>query len=239
MADTTLPVALTGLKAYATGGLDAAAGNQSGVSPGADGGGLVRDIFNPNALTDNVVGVGWNLLRGSDSNLAHVGGNKPYIEVDLKQVRTIYSIALWGRADVPEESNNLRIYVSETPFPVSAAAYADLEAKSLEAEPTVKMHEVEEVDVAATTAFTDTLKSIENLVGTAVNDTLTGNGNANILAGGAGNDTVKGEGGDDLIRQGMEWGNDTLQGGEGRRAWTGSMAALATTRSVAARATMS
>ncbi len=39
-------------------------------------------------------------------------------------------------------------------------------------------------------AGTDTLTSIENLTGSAFNDTLTGNGVANVLSGGAGNDTL-------------------------------------------------
>lgn len=39
-------------------------------------------------------------------------------------------------------------------------------------------------------AGTDTLTGIENLTGSAFNDTLTGNGVANVLSGGAGNDTL-------------------------------------------------
>jgi Ca2+-binding RTX toxin-like protein len=50
----------------------------------------------------------------------------------------------------------------------------------------------------------DTLISIENLIGSNYADTLTGNSNANVLAGGAGNDTLNG---------GV--GNDTLNGGDG------------------------
>ncbi len=51
---------------------------------------------------------------------------------------------------------------------------------------------------------TDTLASIEGLIGTAFNDSLTGDAGANILNGGDGNDTLSG--GD---------GNDTLTGGAG------------------------
>ena len=43
----------------------------------------------------------------------------------------------------------------------------------------------------------DTLSSIENLIGSAFNDTLTGNTGANTLTGGAGNDTLNGLGGID------------------------------------------
>lgn len=45
----------------------------------------------------------------------------------------------------------------------------------------------------------DTYDSIENLEGSAYNDTLIGNGNANILSGGAGNDTLEGMAGSDQL----------------------------------------
>jgi Ca2+-binding RTX toxin-like protein len=62
-------------------------------------------------------------------------------------------------------------------------------------------------------AGTDKLTSIENVYGSAFNDTLTGNAEVNMLVGGAGNDTVSGGKGDDTL-----WGsagNDTLDGGDG------------------------
>lgn len=46
---------------------------------------------------------------------------------------------------------------------------------------------------------TDTILNIENLVGSSYNDTLTGDGNANIIEGGAGNDTINGAGGTDTV----------------------------------------
>ncbi|MDR7037745.1 peptidoglycan/xylan/chitin deacetylase (PgdA/CDA1 family) [Methylobacterium sp. BE186] len=53
-------------------------------------------------------------------------------------------------------------------------------------------------------AGSDTLTSIENLIGGAGNDTLTGNGGANTLTGGGGNDILIGGA-----------GNDTADGGAG------------------------
>jgi Ca2+-binding RTX toxin-like protein/GH24 family phage-related lysozyme (muramidase) len=50
----------------------------------------------------------------------------------------------------------------------------------------------------------DILSNIENIVGSAYNDTLTGNSGANVIDGGAGNDTING---------GL--GNDTVTGGTG------------------------
>ncbi|MDD0972561.1 retention module-containing protein [Pseudomonas fontis] len=62
-------------------------------------------------------------------------------------------------------------------------------------------------------AGTDTLASIENLIGSDYNDTLTGDNNANLLVGGKGNDTLVGGGGDDTLIGGP--GNNTLTGGAG------------------------
>ena len=52
-------------------------------------------------------------------------------------------------------------------------------------------------------AGSDTLGTIENLVGSAFNDTLTGNGGGNVIGGGAGNDTIDGGGGADTLIGGL------------------------------------
>ncbi len=57
------------------------------------------------------------------------------------------------------------------------------------------------------TSGNDTLANIENATGGSGNDTLTGDGNSNLLMGGAGNDTLNGGAGDDLLDGGA--GNDT------------------------------
>jgi Ca2+-binding RTX toxin-like protein len=61
------------------------------------------------------------------------------------------------------------------------------------------------------TGYKDTFVSIENLIGTYYNDTLTGDGIANRLDGGEGADRISGGGGIDRIVGGR--GNDTLTGG--------------------------
>ncbi len=43
----------------------------------------------------------------------------------------------------------------------------------------------------------DTLSGIENLIGSALNDTLTGDGNDNVIEGGLGDDVLAGGGGVD------------------------------------------
>jgi len=62
-------------------------------------------------------------------------------------------------------------------------------------------------------AGTDTLVSIENLVGSNFGDILTGDASANALNGLGGNDTLNGGFGDDFLFGGF--GNDTLNGGFG------------------------
>jgi Ca2+-binding RTX toxin-like protein len=66
----------------------------------------------------------------------------------------------------------------------------------------------------ATGAFgTDILGRIENVVGSAGDDTLIGDGEANLLSGGDGDDTLNGAGGDDVLITGA--GMDTVDGGTG------------------------
>lgn len=59
----------------------------------------------------------------------------------------------------------------------------------------------------------DVISNFENLIGSAHNDTLSGNGAANFIRGGAGNDRINGRGGDDVIEG--DAGNDILTGGSG------------------------
>lgn len=69
------------------------------------------------------------------------------------------------------------------------------------------------VRVLTTHEFTETLFSIENLVGTNQNDTLIGNDQDNRLYGESGDDRLIGYSGDDIL-QGNE-GDDYLSGGSG------------------------
>ena len=59
----------------------------------------------------------------------------------------------------------------------------------------------------------DTLISIENVLGSLGSDSITGNGDGNLLNGSYGNDTLRGGAGNDTIIG--EDGNDTLHGGTG------------------------
>ncbi len=59
----------------------------------------------------------------------------------------------------------------------------------------------------------DSLVSIENLTGSAFNDSLNGNDSANVLSGGGGHDLLFGRGGDDVMIGGE--GDDFLRGSDG------------------------
>ena len=59
-------------------------------------------------------------------------------------------------------------------------------------------------------AGNDTLSNFENLTGSAFNDTLIGDGNANVLTGGASNDTLNGGAGNDTYVFGLTDGADTI-----------------------------
>ena len=59
----------------------------------------------------------------------------------------------------------------------------------------------------------DSFISIENLLGTAFNDRLSGDANSNVLTGGSGNDVLRGQGGDDTLIGGE--GDDNLVSGDG------------------------
>jgi len=63
-------------------------------------------------------------------------------------------------------------------------------------------------------AGNDTLNSIERLIGSNFNDTLTGNTSNNVIYGEGGNDTVSGDAGSDVLYGGT--GNDNLVGGAGQ-----------------------
>ena len=73
------------------------------------------------------------------------------------------------------------------------------------------------VSLATTTAQntvgdgTDTLSSIENLIGSSFADTLSGTSGDNTISGGGGADNVKGFAGKDVLNG--DSGNDTLNGG--------------------------
>ncbi|HEY6661371.1 MAG TPA: calcium-binding protein, partial [Sphingomicrobium sp.] len=80
----------------------------------------------------------------------------------------------------------------------------------------------DEYDAAGNYLDTDILHDIENVTGSAFNDSIVGNGQANVLAGGDGHDFVRGGGGNDTLLGGSGddfvnggFGDDTIDGGDG------------------------
>lgn len=59
-------------------------------------------------------------------------------------------------------------------------------------------------------AANDTISSIENIIGSAFNDSLTGNSSANTINGGSGNDSLSGGVGSDLYIYNLNSGTDTI-----------------------------
>ena len=78
----------------------------------------------------------------------------------------------------------------------------------------------------------DTLVAIENIIGGQGNDTIIGDGGANIIDGGAGNDTLVGGAGNDTLAGGS--GDDILDGGDGEDTVSYAGAAAAVTVDMAA-----
>ncbi|MBK6741692.1 MAG: type I secretion C-terminal target domain-containing protein [Hydrogenophilales bacterium] len=74
---------------------------------------------------------------------------------------------------------------------------------------------------SATGDGTDTLNSVENVIGSGAVDTITGDGVANVLSGGGGNDTITGGLGSDTLVGGA--GDDTLSGGDGNDTLVGGI----------------
>ncbi len=70
------------------------------------------------------------------------------------------------------------------------------------------------VDVNLATGIASNLagkiSQVENIIGSAFDDTLCGDGQANVINGLAGNDTLNGGGGNDIYIFGSDWGHDTI-----------------------------
>lgn len=206
---TTL--SLTELKVF-SGGVNRAAGKSIAVNADQQSPFYHDDVpfqkvtfdsaINDKALTDGRFGSGAEpVVAKAGRILNEDDAFGIYIELDLGASYAIDSVALWGNAGQPEWSNNLRVYVSDSPFPSNRhQTYYNLEVDS-----DVAQFDVAKVGAGSVSLFTDTLIGIENLIGTELGDSLTGNGGGNALSGAAGDDTIDGSG-----------GADTLYGGDGK-----------------------
>ena len=89
---------------------------------------------------------------------------------------------------------------------IDTVDYSDAESSV-----TVDLSTTSEQDTGG--AGTDRIYEVENLTGSAYDDTLTGNSGANVIDGGAGDDVIDSGAGDDQILGGA--GADTISAGEG------------------------
>lgn len=111
----------------------------------------------------------------------------------------------------------MRVFVSDKAFASSATAYSALQKNAA-----VAKFDVKAAETASSAGSIDTLVDIEDVVGTAMDDSLRGNADWNGLFGGGGNDTLNGDAGNDLLQgddgNDLLYGeahNDTLRGGIG------------------------
>ncbi|MDE4135094.1 PA14 domain-containing protein [Phaeobacter sp. QD34_3] len=79
--------------------------------------------------------------------------------------------------------------------------------------------DLERGEAVDSTGQIDTFENIEVVIGSGLNDTITGDDEANVIDGGAGNDTIRGGVGNDNLIGGA--GDDSLLGGEGDDALVG------------------
>ncbi|MEZ5806656.1 MAG: M10 family metallopeptidase C-terminal domain-containing protein [Zhengella sp.] len=79
----------------------------------------------------------------------------------------------------------------------------------------VRLYGAGEAIVSGGDAAGDTATGFENVTGSALSDTLTGDWRANVIDGGAGDDTILDGGGNDTLSGGGGAGNDTIEGGRG------------------------
>lgn len=225
--NTAAVLSLTELEVW-SGGTNVAAGKASIV--GVDAPGIASSYYNSStALTDGLdKGGRWNGRVGAGSNLAWVAGTAPYpeyIQLDLGAVYSIDQIKLYGRGDIPAESQALRVFVGQAPFaggysqlsggdssvlafdsagPAAGSAVALTPATSDRLDGGAGTDTADYSGLSGSvlvrlglgTAIkqaggTDSLVGIENVIGTAYNDTLAGDGNANVLSGGAGDDLLQ------------------------------------------------
>ena len=96
---------------------------------------------------------------------------------------------------------------------ISYASYEDNDDPTAGIDANLKANTFLKGDAAGDSIAAGALRSIENLIGSAGDDVLTGDGFANKLSGGLGNDKLYGGGGVDTLFGGA--GDDTLDGGGG------------------------
>lgn len=181
---------------YGEDGNDVIAGDD-GVDTLDGGAGI--DILTGGAGTDTLAG-------GIDNDILYGGADADILNGDAG------NDILWGEAGADI---------------VNGGAGSDLIHATLVGEDTIDGGaDIDTVSFAAASAITvdltnaaHKLTNIENVIGGAGNDSITGNALANLLEGGVGDDSLNGGAGNDVLVGGL--GDDTLVGGAGADNFSG------------------
>ncbi len=135
---------------------------------------------------------------GQDS-MSGGSGNDLFLQYAASHVGGIYNDTINGDEDI----DTIDYSDSKSVAPVPVAIVANL-----------MKHTVTKT-VFGNVGGTDTLTNIENVIAGQYNDTIIGDGNANVLTGGGGSDLIQSGAGNDTILQNRLFGEDTVDGGSG------------------------
>jgi Ca2+-binding RTX toxin-like protein len=165
-------------------------------------GGAFNDTLKGNSLANSLSGLGGNdtldgragndILNGGAGNDTLLGGsgNDIFLEEGLSN----------GNDSIDGGLGIDTLDYSGVIFDAAATAGVTVDLRLTAAQNTVA-------------AGIDRIVNVENIIGSASNDTIYGSEAANALSGGAGNDILMGNGGDDVLNGGA--GNDLVNGGAG------------------------
>lgn len=143
-------------------------------------------------------------VSGFDATVSGGGGNDQIVVYGVFPTR-VNTIHVDGGAGIDTLSFDPRDPVTHQVLGIPNAMLVDMSA-----------------GVATGVNYTVSFTGIENVVGSELNDTLTGDAGGNVLTGNAGDDSLNGQAGNDVLDGGVGYdtlygwsGNDTLVGGDG------------------------
>ncbi len=161
------------------------------------------DTINGDAFGDNLFGnEGNDTLNGGDGDDKLYGG----VGNDILNGGLGNDFLYGGSGDDTLRGGSGADYI-DGGYGIDTVSYSDIVSSSV----TVNLETG--YGATATGAAGDTYYSIENIIGSGLNDTLIGNAFDNLIDGGNGQDIISGNQGNDYLIGGA--GNDVLNGGDG------------------------
>jgi Ca2+-binding RTX toxin-like protein len=230
----TLQANVENLQLMGTGGLTATGNSLNNSLVGNSG----NNTLNGGGGNDTLNGgAGIDTLKGGDGNDTYVVDSttdiisdtsgtdaiQASVNLDLASYAAIENLTLSGSASLNGTGNALDNVITGNAGDNVIHGGGGIDTASYGAAGSAVTVSLAKTGAQATGgAGADTLISIENLIGSNYNDSLTGNGGANVLDGRGGNDTLNGGAGDDVLIGGKgddrligSGGYDTLIGGAG------------------------